>query len=90
MFIKPDPIFSLSEIPEYKASTELAGVSSSTITVKLDKTDHQANYSCLVYNEVNVNNKLLDYVVLNVKCKLEQIEPKHILALLVQFYFILC
>uniref|UniRef100_A0A2C9LCF1 Uncharacterized protein n=1 Tax=Biomphalaria glabrata TaxID=6526 RepID=A0A2C9LCF1_BIOGL len=56
-----------AEIPEYKASTELAGVSSSTITVKLDKTDHQANYSCLVYNEVNVNNKLLDYVVLNVK-----------------------
>ncbi|KAH9500360.1 hypothetical protein Btru_071594 [Bulinus truncatus] len=56
-----------SVIPDYKASSNLGGTSSSTISVRLDKTDHQANYSCLVFNEMNVNNKFMDYVVLNVK-----------------------
>ncbi|XP_059160107.1 hemicentin-2-like [Physella acuta] len=56
-----------AENSDYKASTVIGGTSSLTISVRLDKSDHQANYSCLVYNDVNVMTKLIDYVVMSVR-----------------------
>ncbi|XP_059144480.1 hemicentin-1-like [Physella acuta] len=56
-----------AENSDYKASTVIGGTSSLTISVRLDKSDHQANYSCLVYNDVNVMTKLIDSVVMSVR-----------------------
>ncbi|XP_050417448.2 hemicentin-2 isoform X2 [Patella vulgata] len=48
-------------------SVTIGGASSSRIIVTLDSTDHQANYSCVVYNEANKNSPLSTFILLQVQ-----------------------
>ena len=40
------------------------------LSVTMDHSDHQANYTCFVYNTVNENSPLIAYKILNVRCEL--------------------
>ena len=39
------------------------------LSVTMDHSDHQANYTCFVYNTVNENSPLIAYKILNVRCE---------------------
>ncbi|BFZ14009.1 hypothetical protein BsWGS_17047 [Bradybaena similaris] len=56
-----------SNIPEVQEDSSIGGTINSTISITMDRSDDRANYSCLVYNELNTNNKMLDGIVLSVK-----------------------
>lgn len=42
---------------------------SSLLTVTLHRSDHSANYSCVVFNAANQNSSLIASKLLNVQCK---------------------
>ncbi|XP_041373665.1 nephrin-like isoform X2 [Gigantopelta aegis] len=52
---------------DYTPSSRVGGISSGRITRVLNRTDHKANYTCVVYNTINSNNKLTDSRILSVK-----------------------
>ncbi|XP_071095594.1 nephrin-like isoform X1 [Haliotis cracherodii] len=45
----------------------IGGLTSSHLAIVLDRTDHQANYTCVVFNEVNAQNPLGTFQVLQVQ-----------------------
>ncbi|KAK3740417.1 hypothetical protein RRG08_064245 [Elysia crispata] len=53
-------------VQQVTEAATVGGTTSSAIRVKLDKTDHQANYSCLVSNELNFNSPLVGSTLVSV------------------------
>ncbi|XP_076457825.1 nephrin-like isoform X2 [Babylonia areolata] len=48
-------------------TTTEGGTTRNVLTVNMDHSDHQANYTCFVYNQVNQNNSLTSSKILNVR-----------------------
>lgn len=50
-------------------TTTERGTTRNVLSVTMDHSDHQANYTCFVYNTVNENSPHIAYTILNVRCE---------------------